>query len=175
MKIVWHVYVVLYIVLYVGYFLWIDFMHSSFNVISITALVLPVVLIVALYLSQREVHYRAKHVELVLCLALFVGAFYQLWIHEQQSKFLTDKWTAAPHERIWMVDDLLTQYDFTGMDVLSLKSILGSETDTSYFEAPRRLVYYLGDERGFISIDSEWLVFDVNEEGLVTNVNIMRD
>ena len=61
------------------------------------------------------------------------------------------------------------------MDVSSLESILGKENDTSYFEAPSRLVYYLGDERGFISIDSEWLIFDVNDEGIVTNVNIVHD
>ena len=150
-------------------------MHSSFNVVSVTALVSPVVMIVALYLSQLKVNDRAKHVELVICLSLFVGAFYQLWVHEQQSNFSTAKWHAEPRERVWMVDDLLTKYDFTGMDVVSLESILGKESDTSYFEAPRRLVYYLGDERGIISIDSEWLIFDVNDEGIVTNVNIMRD
>lgn len=175
MKIVWHFYVVLYIVLYLGYFWWIDLMHSRFNVVSVTALVLPIVFIGALYLSQRKVKYRAKHVELIICLALFAGAFYQLWVHEQQSNFSSVKWIAEPHERIWIVDDLLTQYDFVGMDVSSLALILGKETDTSYFEAPRRLVFYLGDERGFISIDSEWLVFDVSKDGIVTNVNIMRD
>ena len=175
MKIIWHVYVVLYILLYLGYFWWIDLMHSRFNVVSVTALVLPIAFIGALYLSQREVKYRFKHVELVICLALFGGAINQLWIHEQQSNFSNVKWIAEPNERVWMVDDLLTKYDFVGMAVLSLESILGKETDTSYFEAPRRLVYYLGDERGFISIDSEWLVFDVNEEGIVTNVNIMHD
>ena len=150
-------------------------MHSRFNVVSVTALVLPLVFIGALYLSQREVKYWAKHVELIICLALFGGAFYQLWVHEQQSDFSIVKWEAEPYERVWMVDDLLTQYDFVGMDVSSLEAILGKDTDTSYFEAPRRLVYYLGDERGFISIDSEWLVFDVSEEGIVTNVNILRD
>ena len=69
----------------------------------------------------------------------------------------------------------MSQYDFIGMNVFTLESIIGKATDTSYFEAPRRLIYYLGDERGFISIDSEWLVFDFNEEGIVTKVNIMRD
>ena len=175
MKFVWHVYVLIYILLYLCYFWWIDVMHSSFNVISVTALVIPLAFIVALYISQRQVNYRAKHVELVICLSLFVGAFYQLWIHEQQSNFSMVKWIAAPNERVWMVDDLMTEYDFIGMDVLSLESILGKETNTSYFEAPRRLVYYLGDERGLISIDSEWLVFDVSGEGIVTNVTIMRD
>lgn len=45
-------------------------------------------------------------------------------------------------------------------------------TETSYSDAPNRSVYYLGNERGFISIDSEWLVFDYNEKGVVTNVQI---
>lgn len=175
MKFVWHVYVFIYILLYLGYFVWIDFMHSSFNVISVSALVLPIIFIIALYIAQREIKYTEKHVGLVICLSLFVGAFYQLWVNEQKSNFSLSKWIEEPRERIWMVDDLMSQYDFIGMDVLTLESIIGKATDTSYFEAPRRLIYYLGDERGFISIDSEWLVFDFNEVGIVTKVNIMRD
>lgn len=175
MKFVWHVYVFIYILLYLGYFVWIDFMHSSLNVISVSALVLPIIFIIALYIAQREIKYTEKHVGLVICLSLFVGAFYQLWVNEQKSNFSLSKWIEEPRERIWMVDDLMSQHDFIGMDVLTLESIIGKATDTSYFEAPRRLIYYLGDERGFISIDSEWLVFDFNEEGVVTKVNIMRD
>ena len=175
MKFVWHIYVFLYILLFLGFFVWINIMHSNINVISVSALVLPTIVVIALYISQREIKYQAKHVGLVICLSLFVGAFYQLWVHEQQSNFSYSKWSENPKERVWMVDDLLSQYDFIGMDVLTLESILGKATDTSYFEAPRRLVYYLGDERGLISIDSEWLTFDFNEEGFVTTVNIMRD
>ena len=175
MKIVWNMYVFFYIFLYFGYFWWIDAMHSRFNVVSITALVLPVVLLVGLYLMHLKVTNLATHIGLVICILICTGGLYQLWVHEQQSYFTMDKWIAKPEERVWMVDDLLKQYDFIGMDVLTLESMLGKETDTSYFEAPKQLVYYLGNERGLISIDSEWLVFNVDEDSIVMNAIIMRD
>ena len=177
MKFVWNIYLVLYILLYLVYYWWIENinMHSGLNVISVCALVLPLLFMISLYIAQKEIKYTAKHIGVVICLSLFVGAFYQLWVNEQKSNFSLSKWNEEPRERIWMVDDLMSQYDFIGMDVLTLESIIGKATDTSYFEAPRRLIYYLGDERGLISIDSEWLVFDFSEEGVVTKVNIMRD
>lgn len=150
-------------------------MHSSLNGISITAIGIPFVLLVVLYRWRKKSANGTTHLAFILCLSICAGAFYQLWQHEQESIFVTDKWIATPEKRVWMVDDLLSQNDFIGMDVFSIQSILGKETDTSYFEAPRRFVYYLGNERGLISIDSEWLILDVNEEDIVTNVQIMRD
>lgn len=149
-------------------------MHSRFNGLSITAVVLPVVLLILLYRYRRKGANWTAPFAFILCLSLGVGAFCQLWLHEAESRFTMDKWAAEPRERVWMVDDLLAQYDLIGMDVLSIERILGKETDTSYFEAPGQLVYYLGNERGLISIDSEWLVIDLNEE-IATDVRIMRD
>ena len=52
--------------------------------------------------------------------------------------------------------------------------LLGDATNTDYFKEDNNVVYYLGDERGFISIDSEWLVitFDNN---IVVEVKIETD
>ncbi|MFJ7933231.1 hypothetical protein [Sporosarcina sp. NPDC096371] len=175
MKTVWNMCMSLYILLYFGYFWWIGAMHSRFNAGTITALVLPVVVLIVLYLLQRKVTNRATRIGLVICILICTGGLYQMWVHEQQSYFTMGKWIAKPEERVWMVDDLLKQYDFIGMDVLTIESMLGNETDTSYPEASKQLVYYLGNEPGSLSIDSEWLVFDVNEDSVVTNAIVMRD
>jgi hypothetical protein len=37
------------------------------------------------------------------------------------------------------------------------------------------LVYHLGDERGFMSIDSEWLVIRLSQSGVVTEIQVIRD
>ncbi len=150
-------------------------MHSGLHVFSVSALMLPVILLVVIYMFIRKEVGWTTHTALVICLAICTVAIYHLWMNEQQSHFTKVKWTLEQEERVWMVDDMLSQYEFVGMDVLAVESILGKETDTSYFEAPNRLVYYLGSERGFISIDSEWLVFDMNEKSVVTNVQILHD
>lgn len=45
--------------------------------------------------------------------------------------------------------------------------LLGDETNTDYFKEVNNIVYYLGDERGFISIDSEWLVIMFDNDVVV--------
>ena len=37
------------------------------------------------------------------------------------------------------------------------------------------MVYILGSERGFMSIDSEWLVLRIDAAGHVRDVKIVRD
>ena len=37
------------------------------------------------------------------------------------------------------------------------------------------MVYWLGDERGYMSIDSEWLVVRLDGEGKVAEYRIVRD
>ena len=37
------------------------------------------------------------------------------------------------------------------------------------------MVYWLGPERGFMSIDSEWLTLNFDQAGKVRDVDIVRD
>jgi hypothetical protein len=53
-------------------------------------------------------------------------------------------------------------------------SLLGEPPATDYFK-DWDLVYLLGPERGFISIDSEWLVVRFGQDGRVTECQIVRD
>ena len=55
-----------------------------------------------------------------------------------------------------------------------IESLLGPADETSYF---RRwdFVYWLGPERGFIRIDSEWLVLRFDAEDRVSEFRLVRD
>ncbi|MFZ1830365.1 MAG: hypothetical protein WAW42_16730 [Candidatus Competibacteraceae bacterium] len=52
--------------------------------------------------------------------------------------------------------------------------MLGEPLEHGYFR-DYDLVYRLGMERGFMSIDSEWLAVILDESGRVASVEIVRD
>jgi len=56
-----------------------------------------------------------------------------------------------------MADDLVENKKLLGLTRQEVAARLGERPKTEYFKN-FDLVYYLGPERGFISIDSEWLV-----------------
>jgi hypothetical protein len=76
--------------------------------------------------------------------------------------------------RIRMVDDLLRRHSFRGMTRDEVAGILGEPAATGYFR-DWDMVYWLGPERGYISIDSEWLVFRLDGQKKVTDCRIVRD
>jgi hypothetical protein len=76
--------------------------------------------------------------------------------------------------RIRMVDDLLRRHNFRGMTRDQVTAIAGEPDTTGYFKE-WDLVYWLGPERGFMSIDSEWLVFRLDRQKIVTDSRIVRD
>ncbi|MCA9431056.1 MAG: hypothetical protein KC940_11165 [Candidatus Omnitrophica bacterium] len=76
--------------------------------------------------------------------------------------------------RIRMVDDLLWEYDLEGMTSEEVTELLGPTDKTDYFSS-WDFVYWLGPERGFFSIDSEWLVLKLDAEGKVREYKIETD
>jgi hypothetical protein len=76
--------------------------------------------------------------------------------------------------RIRMVDDLLLRRSFRGMTREQVAAIIGVPDKTEYFKE-WDLVYWLGPERGFIGIDSEWLVFRLDRQQKVTDLRIVKD
>ena len=53
-------------------------------------------------------------------------------------------------------------------------ALLGEPPKTEYFKE-FDLVYYLGPERGFTGIDSEWLVLKLGPEARITRATIALD
>jgi hypothetical protein len=76
--------------------------------------------------------------------------------------------------RILMVDDLLRCHSFRGMTREQVTAIIGEPDKTAYFH-DWSMVYWLGPERSYFSIDSEWLVFRLDSQNRVTDYGIVRD
>jgi hypothetical protein len=76
--------------------------------------------------------------------------------------------------RLRMVDDLLNRNLRSAVPRADIENLLGPPDETSYFR-DWDLVYWLGPERGFIRIDSEWLVFKLDAGGRVADYRIVRD
>ena len=82
--------------------------------------------------------------------------------------------SAQPPIRIRMVDDLLKNYSFQGMSYEAITNLLGEPDKTAYFKE-WDMAYWLGPERGFINIDSEWLVLRLNEKKDVSEYKIVTN
>ncbi|MBD0268765.1 MAG: hypothetical protein ICV77_10790 [Cyanobacteria bacterium Co-bin8] len=83
--------------------------------------------------------------------------------------------SAPRHVRSCMVDDLLAQGLLTGQKQADVKVLLGEpESEIGYFPE-YDLVYHLGPERSFISIDSEWLVLKLDSSGQVSEAKLVTD
>lgn len=83
---------------------------------------------------------------------------------------------AASHAeptRIGMIDNLLWRYDLVGMARNDVDELLGTPEPTDYFRN-YDYVYWLGPERGFISIDSEWLALRFSHDK-VSEAAILTD
>lgn len=73
-----------------------------------------------------------------------------------------------------MVDDLLATRDFHGQSRATVVELLGEPSRTGYFR-DYDLVYWLGPERGPMSIDSEWLVFRLDSAQRVLEYRLVTD
>lgn len=78
------------------------------------------------------------------------------------------------YRRHRMADSLVQERSLIGMSRSEVVSMLGEPTQTSHFRE-YDLVYVLGDERGWISIDSEWLLMRLDSAGRVSATEIARD
>jgi hypothetical protein len=76
--------------------------------------------------------------------------------------------------RLGMADRLVVRGTLRGKTRAEVIELLEEPTETGKF-SDWDLVYWLGPERGFISIDSEWLVLRFGPEGRVTECRMVRD
>ena len=73
-----------------------------------------------------------------------------------------------------MADGLVASGVLIGKTRIDIETMLGAPTKTAKFKN-YDLVYWLGAERGYISIDSEWLVVRFANTGEAREVRIVRD
>jgi hypothetical protein len=110
-----------------------------------------------------------------ILLFIFVGPSFQEFLGRRsfETKLWKDETASASGIRLTMVEDLLARHPLVGKDKAYINELLGVPPKTEYFR-DYDYVYWLGNERGFISIDSEWLVIKF-EGGIVVIVKIVRD
>jgi len=95
--------------------------------------------------------------------------------------FDSQAWKAgdsAPHSpsapRLKMADDLVASGALRGLRRDAVINLLGPPTKTDKWKN-WDLVYWLGAERSYVSIDSEWLVLRLGADGRVRDVRIVKD
>lgn len=81
--------------------------------------------------------------------------------------------SAEPYIRLEMADDLIASQSLLNKTKDEVIVLLG-KPENGYFKA-YDLVYWLGPERSWLSIDSEWLVIKLDEKGQVKNYLLKRD
>lgn len=78
------------------------------------------------------------------------------------------------HRRHRMADTIVLFRTLEGLQRSEIESRLGIPPETDKFR-DWDLVYPLGAERGFLSIDSEWLVIRLDATGTASDIRIVRD
>jgi hypothetical protein len=87
---------------------------------------------------------------------------------------LAEDWYDPRYRRNRMVDGLLLTSTLQGKTRAQIVAMFGEPPRTGYFdEWP--MVYPIGSERGFMGIDSEWLVLRFDAAGKVEEARIVRD
>jgi hypothetical protein len=76
--------------------------------------------------------------------------------------------------RLAMADRIVARGTLSGKTRAEVVAMLGEPPKTDYF-SDWNLVYWIGPERGFITIDSEWLVVRLDANGRVSECRILRD
>ncbi len=176
-----YIYFCLYVVLYIAFIFVIDLVHVSISVVSVVVVIIPFVLLVAiqrglLYVSKNRNKEKKQMLSVMLVgLVLLIVCTVQLSMNEYTSKFNQDRWLQDSEKRVHMVDDLLQKYTLTGKSNEDITRLLGVPTETRNGEAGIITVYYLGNERGLISIDSECLVLQFDKDGKVAKYDVQRD
>ncbi len=85
-----------------------------------------------------------------------------------------EDWDDDWNRRHRMADWMLLTGTLSGLTQAEVIEKLGEPPPTNYFRE-WSMVYMLGSERGFMSIDSEWLVLRVDSAGHVSDARIVRD
>lgn len=76
--------------------------------------------------------------------------------------------------RLCMVEDLLAQEILMGRSRSEVMALLGEPDPPNGFQE-YDLIYILGPERSFISIDYEWLVINFDPQGTVRTARLITD
>jgi len=95
----------------------------------------------------------------------------QIWSAKTSANYVANDFT--PRQK--MLKDVVENI-IPGKSRDEIERLLGQSLETGYFTASERdLIYILGPERSFISIDSEWLLIWLDNEGQFERYAIYTD
>src|SRR5690606_10909744 len=110
----------------------------------------------------------------VILFILIIGIVFLGVKYINEHTYSTDRWIKYPDDRVKMVNDLFRKHTLASHSKDQVVELLGPDTENAYFKKIDNMVYYLGPERGLISIDSEWLVIEF-DNNTVVDYHIKRD
>lgn len=115
--------------------------------------------------NEEKIRKRIKKLEIINYLVLCFFLLLICWAisFKQSFIFTPQRWKDYPDKRSRMVADFVSKYDLVGYSDKKIISLLGEPT----YVQSQKFTYYLGDEGGIISIDSEWLVIEFNENFVI--------
>lgn len=85
-----------------------------------------------------------------------------------------ERYYSEPYPRQQMLESVRSEVLVTGQSKEDVVDRLGPPTDTEKF-ADHGLVYWIGPEKGVISVDYQWLVIDFDEKGGLSSVAVTTD
>lgn len=123
-----------------------------------------------------------KTLTLVTLLACFTFIGFFAYEKMISARFDSFRWKAADHRssgpylRAEMADDLIRNQVLDHKTREEVIQLLGEpfHEDANYFDS-EDLVYWLGPERSWVSIDTEWLVINLDETGKVIEYKVLTD
>ena len=109
---------------------------------------------------------------------MLIGGMCLFWYRYAPIQFSQEDWNAKsggrPFQRHRMADNLVQRQILIGMSRRQIEALLGDTPNTPYFR-DFDLVYRLGDERGLMGIDSEWLVIALDSERIARDAKVLSD
>lgn len=105
-----------------------------------------------------------------------VVLFITISFRSVSTEFDSQAWKENEQGRVQMVDALINEKLLYAKSKSEVISLLGEPLeDSPYFEnSGREMIYYLGNERSFAGVDSEWLLIWF-EDGRVSRYEVARD
>ena len=158
----------------------IDILQITVSFTSIFISVIPLLMLLTTLLVYctsgiRNISKKQLMHTAIIGTLIFTYSIFLIGQNEKLSYFNYNRWVSEPEQRVYMIDHFLNNNSLDSLKKTQVLDLLGAATETSYFNAPNRWVYYLGDERGIMSIDSEWLLIDFDDEEQVINYDIVTD
>ncbi|MDI2588490.1 hypothetical protein OR571_15550 [Psychrobacillus sp. NEAU-3TGS] len=170
-----------YISVFFGLALFITFFYSTYSLLSLSAVLLPLILLLVVlfvlwkrsYLSNER---KGNFLLLVTAILCFIPALILVGLlgkNEEKLNFTIEKWVNQPDDRVYFVYDFLDEYEMVGKSKEDIHKLLGAPDENhSYATTENVISYFLGAELGWIRMDGTYLVIWFNDDDEAINYEV---